>query len=180
MDTTQESSSLLSLDNEEIDLGQLSKLIHRRDRILSTVQDLEQQLQAAKERCDMLSRQEIPSLMDELGLKEIKLVDGRTIKVKEILKASINKANQKAAYLWLKEKGHGDIIKSKVLFKTTKGHESEAVEVLAAIQAAGYDASKTDEVHWQTLNAWAREQYARGMEFPEEIGIFEYRETEVK
>jgi len=180
MDTTQESNSQLSLGDGEVDLGKLTVLIKRRDTIETKIKAAQDLLKGLTDDRNRVSQIEIPELMDEYGVGEIKLVDGRRIKVKNILKASINKDNRETAYEWLKEQGHADIIKAQVTFKTTKGREDDAKAVLEAIKKLGFSADLTNAVHWQTLNAWAREQSERGMEFPEFIGIFEMRETEVK
>jgi hypothetical protein len=144
------------------------------------VTQLEAKLKAAKDHAFKLTSDIIPSRMDELGVPFIGLPDGRKIEVVDMVTAKIPKGRQAEAYQWLRENGAESLIKNVVTATFSRGEDSKAADLLAALEAQGLAASQDESVHWQTLRAYVREQREKGVQLPEDLfGIYEYRMTKV-
>jgi len=76
--------------------------------------DAEAHLKALKAEKHKLSVEQIPSLMDEMGVERLD-VDGLTVQRKMMVHASIPVARREEAYTWLREQGLDDIIKNDVI-----------------------------------------------------------------
>jgi len=79
------------------------------------ISDLEDQLKKKKDYKKHLSENVLPNLFSEVGLSELKLADGRHLKVSNYYGASIKEAKKEAAFSWLRDNGFGDLIKNQVL-----------------------------------------------------------------
>ena len=144
--------------------------------------DLQAQVEAAEEALDNLKAQlkqvselDLPNLMSECGMKEFKLDNGASIKVKKVYGASIKVENRDAAFAWLVEKGHEALIKTDVLVEFGKGkaERAEAQKFLDDLKKDGFEADLKEGVHAQTLKAFAREQIEAGEALPEFFTVFQ-------
>jgi len=75
-----------------------------------------------------ISWQQIPELMEKLGMKSFELNDGSTIKVREEMRASFPKDPEKreAALIWLEEHGAEHLVKRAFEITFDKGDEKWA------------------------------------------------------
>ena len=71
----------------------------------------EKNLKDLKKEYERLSGETIPTMMAEMGLSHLKLMDGSSVDVKPNYSASITIANRDAAFQWLRDNNLGDIIK---------------------------------------------------------------------
>ena len=78
------------------------------------ISKLKEQLQRKEDYERKLSREVLPSLFSEVGLSEVKLSDGRKIKVSEYYTATPLKENRAEVYTWLRTNGFGDLVKNQV------------------------------------------------------------------
>ena len=78
------------------------------------IHELEDQLKVKKDYKKHLSENVLPNLFAEVGLSELKLADGRHLKVGNYYGASIKDPKKEAAFEWLRNNGHGDLIKNQV------------------------------------------------------------------
>ena len=69
------------------------------------IAELKEQLKRKEDYSKKLSQEVLPSLFSEVGLSELKLSDGRKIKVSEYYRAAIKVENRDAAYTWLRNNG---------------------------------------------------------------------------
>jgi len=115
-----------------------------------------------------ITEEVIPNYMRELGLSEIKLANGAKVSVKDQIFASIKKENQHLAFKWLRDNGHDSLIKNEFKINFGKGEDERASTLKKILEDAGYDFKEKEEVHWQTLRAFVREQLENGVQLPEE------------
>lgn len=109
----------------------------------------------------------IPDIMKSLSMTEFKMEDGTKITIKSSIQCSIPKDLKDKAYQWLKDHGHGGLIKTnlsasfgredgelveKVLAALKSFEESEGVEIGAVAE---------ESIHTQTLTAFVREHMAQ-------------------
>lgn len=129
----------------------------------------------------ILSEENIPAAMAELGLQSVQLSNGDKVSVVKTLFASISADARPEAHAWLREHGHGDLIKTEVKANFGRGEEKKAAKAAEAIRKLGVDPSANESVHPQTLKAWVREQMAVGAPIPSELfGIRDGSSTKIE
>ena len=68
----------------------------------------------------------IPTMMAEMGLSQLKLMDGSSVDVKPYYAANISLKNREAAYNWLRSNGLGDIIKNEITVSFGRDEDNKA------------------------------------------------------
>lgn len=143
---------------------------------------LEALLDEAKKNQQRITEHEIPKLMDGLEGK-INLPDGRVIEVGEKIRASIGGDKKPVAMRWLNDNGHGSLIKRRFVVEFSRGQEDWAKKFEAQLEASDVPLNVKREynVHWQTLDAFVREQLETGAELPLDLfGVFRQRFAKIK
>ena len=79
--------------------------------IESEINGLEDQLKRKKAEL-MQMNDAIVQLMEQRGVKEIKLTNGDAVSYKEFYRGTITKEKESDAFSWLEDNGHGDLIKN--------------------------------------------------------------------
>ena len=154
-----ESTALSSVDTGTG--KQLSQLVRNLRKVENKIEDAENHVKALKQEKHRLSVENIPALMDEMGVERLD-VDGLTVERKMIVSASIPKDRKDEAYSWLRENGCDDIIKNDVTCSFGKGQDNSAKNVIAILQDAGFDPATKTHVHPSTLKAFVRERVTDG------------------
>jgi len=93
----------------------LADQVERLENLNQEVKKDEEDLKQKKKNLEHLSGEVIPTMMSEMGLSHIKLMDGSSVDVKPNYSANITIANREAAFNWLRHNGLGDIIKNEIL-----------------------------------------------------------------
>ena len=158
-DMFDESAALSSVDTGTG--KQLSQLVRNLRNIEQQIEDAESHMKALKQEKHKLSVENIPALMDEMGLERID-VDGLTVERKMIISASIPQDRKEDAFAWLRENGLDDIIKNDVTCSFGKGQDNSAKNVIAILQEAGFDPATKTHVHPSTLKAFVKERITDG------------------
>lgn len=158
-DMFDESTALSSVDTGTG--KQLSQLVRNLRNVENQIEDAENHVKALKQEKHRLSVENIPALMDEMGVERLD-VDGLTVERKMIVSASIPKDRKDEAYSWLRENGCDDIIKNDVTCSFGKGQDNSAKNVIAILQDAGFDPATKTHVHPSTLKAFVRERVTDG------------------
>ena len=84
----------------------IQSLADQVERLESMQQQLEIQEEALKEKkkqIEHISGEVIPTMMSEMGLSHLKLMDGSSVDVKPNYSANITVANREAAFNWLRQ-----------------------------------------------------------------------------
>ena len=163
----EQSSNINNLEQD--DLTSVASLAKKQKNQEQKVKDLEAELKEAKKELLRISDEEIPNLMTETGLASIKLDDGSSLEIKNIYGASILVANREKAYDWLREHGHDDIIKNKVVATFGRGQEDDAKVFMRVAYDNGVATDQESKIEPQTLKAWVKERMEAGEEFPTEL-----------
>ena len=157
----------------------LSDLVRKLRAVEDNISDTEQHLKALKAEKQKLSVENIPALMDEMGVERLD-VDGVTVTRKMMVHASIPKDRKDEALGWLRSEGLDDIIKNDVTCSFGKGEDNIAGDVLGMLQERGYDASAKTYVHPMTLKAFVKEQIQMGRNVPADIfGVYVANKTKI-
>ena len=99
--------------------------------------------------------------MQELGLESLTLKDGSAVKVKQLVQASIPVKHRETAFQWLRDRGHGDLIKNQISAEFGKGEDQSAGKFIENIKSLGYEPKQKVWVEPMTLKAFVREQISR-------------------
>lgn len=87
---------------------------------------ISEMLAVAQRNLREIEENQIPEIMDDIELEQFKAKNGLTIAIKENVRCSIPKAQQQAAFAWLKENGHGCMIKRRFSIDFAAGEETKA------------------------------------------------------
>jgi uncharacterized protein YicC (UPF0701 family) len=91
----------------------LSDLVRKLRSVEKEIEDAEAHVKALKQEKHKLSVENIPALMDEMGVERLD-VDGVTVVRKMMVHASIPSDRKDEAFGWLRSEGLDDIIKNDV------------------------------------------------------------------
>ena len=139
------------------------------------VQDMEKQLEVAKADLRRVEQEDLPELMQELGLETFKLKTGETIEVKPEIDCGISEERRRAAHDWLTANGFGGLIKTEVVAKF--GRDERDAAVACAQQIGG---EMIERVHPSTLKSFVKEQMAAGKPVPFDLfGVHPYNKVKV-
>lgn len=164
----------------ESQLGRLSDLANVQLKQEDEVADLERRLKEASKELKRTNGELIPELMAEIGMQSFTLDTGESIEVLRKVKASISAKNRDAAFEWLRDNGHGSLIKNVVTTKFGRGEEADAIAFYETCVKEGLVTEQKESVHAQTLGAFVREQLAESENIPLDLlGVFEYSITKI-
>ena len=145
------------------------------------IQDLEDKLKVKKDYKKHLSESVLPGLFTEVGLSELKLQDGRHVKVSNFYGASIKDENKEAAFKWLRDNGFGDLIKNQVSCSFGMDEDEKARGLINTLSEKGYQSSQREWVEPSTLRAFIREQHEAGRQLPMDLlGAYVGQKTTIK
>ena len=141
----------------------------------------EDNLKNTKKQIDHLSGEVIPTMMSEMGLSHLKLMDGSSVDVKPNYSASISVANREAAFGWLRNNGLGDIIKNEISVSFGRNEDNKAADYATLAESQGFQPQQKLKVEPMTLKALVRERIEAGKEMPTEIfNVFVGNKTTIK
>jgi|TARA_B100000497_G_C7654786_1_gene394094 hypothetical protein len=166
-DLYDESEALASVDTGTG--KQLSQLVRKLRAVEKEISDAEDHIKAMKQEKHKLSVENIPALMDEMGVERLD-VDGSVVERKMIVAASIPAANKEAAFDWLRSNGLDDIIKNDITVSFGKGEDNVAGDVVGLLQERGFDPKTKTHVHPSTLKAFVKERVIEGK--PIDLDLF--------
>lgn len=146
-------------------------LLQMRNKVL----DMEKQLEVAKADLRRVEQEDLPELMQELGLETFKLKTGETIEVKPEIDCGISEERRRAAHDWLTANGFGGLIKTEVVAKF--GRDERDAAVACAQQIGG---EMIERVHPSTLKSFVKEQMSAGKPVPFDLfGVHPYSKVKV-
>ena len=159
----------------------LADQVERLEKMNSGIEKTEESLKEQKKQKDHVSMEVIPTLMSEMGLAELKLIDGSMVTVKPNYSASITVANREAAFNWLRNNGLGDIIKNEISVSFGRNEDNKAADYASLAQERGYQPTQKLKVEPMTLKALVRERIEAGKEMPTELfNVFVGNQTTIK
>jgi len=165
---------------DETKLKRLSELAKTQLAQQAEVQRLADQLERANKELQKTSMEDIPSLMDEIGMSSFKLDSGESVEVVSKITANISKKNQAEAFQWLRDNGHDSLIKNDVTVNFGKGEEKKATKFVTDLEKKKFTYKQKVSVHAQTLGAFVREQMEEGNDIPMDLfGVFTIRQTKI-
>ena len=159
----------------------LADQVEKLNSLQQKIELQEDNLKNTKKQFEHLSGEVIPTMMAEMGLSHLKLMDGSSVDVKPNYSATITVANREAAFNWLRQNGLGDIIKNEISVSFGRNEDNKAADYAALAKERGYQPTQKLKVEPMTLKALVRERIEAGKEMPTEIfNIFVGNKTTIK
>lgn len=173
-----EAESTIQVDaTVSLDIAQsCNKLLETQKKMAA----IDEQLKTLKATEATLSGQTIPNLMHKAGLSLIKLKDGSAVEVKPFYAARIPLSKVGEAFTWLRDNGHGDLIKNNVLITFRCQQDNEAKSLVAELREKGHNVKQAEKVESMTLKAFVREQIQDGKNVPADLfGVYVASKTKI-
>jgi hypothetical protein len=156
-----------TLDNEDLStLTGFAEAIIKQDAF---VKELDERLKEEKKKLLKMTDEDLPALMTEANSMEFTLLDGSKVTIKPQYGGSIKVDNRPAAYEWLREHGHDDIIKNTVSCQFGRGEDDLASSFKAFAEKEGYVPNQTEKIEPMSLRAFVKERVENGDEFPMDL-----------
>lgn len=167
-------------DFEVSEVDPISKACQEQLKLEKEIEDLESLMKAKK---DLLRQngEQIVSLMEERGVKSIKMSDGQSVDIKPFYTGTISKDNQEEAFKWLRDNGYDDIIKNQVVLKFGRAEDEKANQIYSDLASKGLDADRSIKVEPMTLKGFIREMIENGKDIPmETFGVYVGHKINIK
>jgi hypothetical protein len=167
-----------------IDTGMSSDIAESCNKLLDVqkkISTAEEEMKKLKEVETTLSEQTIPNLMQQAGISMLKLADGSSVEVKPFYSARIPASKSEQAFNWLRENGHGDMIKNQVSLEFGMRQDNEAKALVEELKQKGLAVQQKTSVHPSTLRGFVREQIQDlGKDVPAELfGTYVANKTKI-
>jgi TolA-binding protein len=159
----------------------LADQVERLEGLQKRLELQEDNIKNTKKELEHISGEVIPTMMSEMGLSHLKLMDGSSVDVKPNYSANITIANREEAFNWLRNNGLGDIIKNEILVSFGRNEDNKAADYAALAQERGFQPTQKLKVEPMTLKALVRERIEAGKELPTELfNVFVGNKTTIK
>ena len=159
----------------------LADQVQRLESLQGRLELQEENIKNTKKELEHVSGEIIPTMMSEMGLSHLKLMDGSSVDVKPHYSANITIANKEAAFNWLRNNGLGDIIKNEISVSFGRNEDNKAADYAVLAQERGFQPTQKLKVEPMTLKALVRERIDAGKEIPTEIfNVFVGNKTTIK
>ena len=162
------------------DMKTLSSLVKDLDQLTIDINEKEEELKSLKLQKHLMSTEQIPTMMDEMGVQRLD-VENLSVSLKPLINASIPPTRREEAYQWLRENDLDDIIKNDVIMSFGKGEDNMAGDIMYELEQRGMHPEKKTHIHSMTLKAFIRERVEKGLPIDLDLfGAFVARTADIK
>ena len=174
-----EQLTTINIDTEQTkDIAKLCNELISQNR---KVEEAELALKEAKAEQLRLSEDVIPAKMSEAGISALKLEDGSSVEVSPYYSAKIPEDKKADAFQWLRDNNFGDLVKNNLTVSFGKGEDSDAQKLKSELESKGLVVDQKEDVHWQTLRGFVREQIEKNKNIPSDLfGLYIAQRTKIK
>lgn len=163
-DSGQTTDKLDTLDTSKLD--GVSRLANDAANLEQEISDAERLLKQKKDDLRKITDEQLPEILEEMGLQKFTLTDGSEISVSPLYAASIPVDRREDAYQWLRDHGFGDLVKNNVTVSFGVGEDDAAKEFATLCDLQGYAPNQIEKVEPSTLRGWLRERVEAGDPVP--------------
>ena len=121
----------------------LADQVERLENLNREIEKADEDLKQKKKNLEHISGEVIPTMMAEMGLSHLKLMDGSSVDVKPHYSANITIANKETAFNWLRNNGLGDIIKNEISVSFGRNEDNKAADMLLLHKSVGFNQHKS-------------------------------------
>ena len=178
-DSGQTTDKLDTLDTSKLD--GVSRLANDAANLEQEISDAERLLKQKKDDLRKITDEQLPEILEEMGLQKFTLTDGSEISVSPLYAASIPVDRREDAYQWLRDHGFGDLVKNNVTVSFGVGEDDAAKEFTTLCDLQGYAPNQIEKVEPSTLRGWLRERVEAGDPVPLDLfGAFISQRATIK
>lgn len=160
--------------------SELSQLIAAAQYQQEQITFHETQAKEAKREKLRILREQIPQLMDTMGVNRVDVGED-TVTLNTFVEAHITEEKKAEAFAFLASIGCDDIIKNDVKVTFGKGEDNKAGAFIDDCVKSGLDPSNKKYVHPMTLKAFIKERMEKGQEIDLDLfGAFTGSEAKIK
>ena len=172
------------------ELKLIGGLVERQAKLEDWIADQLARMNIAVERLRKLEYETLPEAMKAAGCESYTTAAGLIVNVKEDVKASIAVANVPWCHSWMRDHGHGALIRNE--FKITYGvgeEENAKAKILSTtLKEQAQDFNQKEYVHPRTLPAFCRTEMENDEERDEPLlneewetkfGIYRYKRAKI-
>ena len=163
-DSGQTTDKLDTLDTSKLD--GVSRLANDAANLEQEISDAERLLTQKKDDLRKITDEQLPEILEEMGLQKFTRTDGSEISVSPLYAASIPVDRREDAYQWLRDHGFGDLVKNNVTVSFGVGEDDAAKEFTTLCDLQGYAPNQIEKVESSTLRGWLRERVEAGDPVP--------------
>ena len=177
-------------------MSRINALVQRQLMLERKHAEAEELLKKVRQELESISDQALPDLMDDLGISELKMAGGGTLKIDTTIRASLGRAKdeEKAAEAiqWLINNGHPHLIKHNLTIPLTAGQQELGDKLLEELDALNERLAEQNEawsisvedktdVNPGTLSAFVRGELKDGRPVPEDLfNVHRQRKAKIK
>ena len=143
-------------------INSISMLAERIIESQNRITKIEEALKTDKAELRKLTDEELPAAMAEVNMKKFETQSGYSVAIKKIYATNIKVEDRPEAFAWLRENGHGDLIKNIVSINFGKGEDDIAVRFKTLAEEENIPVETDTKIHPMTLRAWGKEQIEKG------------------
>lgn len=143
-------------------INSISKLAERIVDFQKRISLAEDAIKADKAELRKLTDEELPAAMAEVNMKKFETDSGYSVAIKKIYVTNIKAEDRPEAFEWLRENGHGDLIKNIVSINFGKGEDELASRFKSLAERENIPVETDTKIHPMTLRAWGKEQVEKG------------------
>ena len=170
-----------NVSQKTVNIQSLADQVEKLESLQNRLELQEDNIKNTKKELEHVSGEIIPTMMSEMGLSHLKLMDGSSVDVKPNYSANITIANREAAFKWLRDNGLGDIIKNEISVSFGRNEDNKAADYAVLAQERGFQPTQKLKVEPMTLKALVRERIEAGKEMPTELfNVFVGNKTTIK
>ncbi len=155
------------------DVKAVGDLAEEQLRLMRLIDRIEEVLATAKKALRNVQWVLLPDAMAAAGISKFDMTNGSQIQIKDYLHCDLGKmdgAQKGAMFDWLIKHRHDEIINTNLPYKLARGQYEDAIAIKNMVEREFHvTAPVYHDVHWQTLDKWARGMREQGEPFPEDI-----------
>ena len=164
----------------EGETSKLSTLIRQSIDLDKEIKDAEQHLKDLQQRKRTVDEEDIPSLMQTMGVESL-TVDGSKVTIDKYVSARIPETKKQEAFQYLRSIGEGDLIKNEVVVSFSMGQDNQAGSIVADLENKGFAPVKKQHVHPMTLKTWIKNRIENGHDIDFDLfGVYQGNRAKIK
>lgn len=140
-------------------MSYLAELANAQVTLQDAISRMEDDLKELNKQLVKVSHFEIPKMMGDLGMTGFTLSNGMKVSVRPFYTGRIT---DEKAYVWLIERGHGDLIKAQVIIEYGAGDSDQIKRLAEVFEENEIEFEDKRSIHHMTLGAFIREQAEAG------------------
>jgi len=173
-----EQFSNLELDNNTV--SSITEKCNELKTLQDSIEEKEEEISKLKQKAKSYEERIIPDMMQEAGVQKLELSDGTKVEVKPFYAAKIPESRNDEAFDWLRNNGHGDMIKNVLTANIDKGQDNQVSVLIDLCEKLDFSYTQKQKVEPMTLKAFVKEQVEKGKEVPFDMfGVYIANKTKL-